>query len=120
MVYEDIIVYEHFNEQVHLIALNINDSTESDLEDRLAGLSQQLDRQIDLQQPEPINLDFKPNINKSEFIEQVNKSKASIHSFDTTQIDFSQKLTSKFNYYLISFYHHLNSIIPLTYIFNHD
>lgn len=120
MVYEDIIVYEHFNEQVHLIALNINDSTESDLEDRLAGLSQQLDRQIDLQQPEPINLDFKPNINKSEFIEQVNKAKASIHSGDTTQIVLSQKLTSKFNEDPFSFYRHLRSSNPSPYMFYLD
>src|SRR5699024_3986234 len=92
----------------------------SDLEDRLAGLTQQLERQIDLQQPEPINLDFKPNINKSEFIDQVNKAKASIHSGDTTQIVLSQKLTSEFNEDPFSFYRHLRSSNPSPYIFYLD
>src|SRR5690625_5928065 len=73
--------------------------------------------QIDLQQPEPINLDFKPNINKSEFIEQVNKAKASIHSGDTTQIVLSQKLTSEFNEDPFSFYRHLRSSNLSPYMF---
>src|SRR5699024_9353388 len=120
MVYEDIIDYEHFNEQFHLIALNSNDSTESDLEDRLAGLIQQLEIQFDLQQSKRINLDFKSSINNIAFIEQVNKARASIHSGDTTQIVLSQKLTSEFNEDPFSFYRHLRSSNPSPYMFYLD
>ena len=120
MVYKDIIVYEHFNEKVHLIALNIEDSDDVDLEDRLNILNKQLERPVTLHQPEAINLDFTPQVSKEHFMNQVEQAKASIDSGETTQVVLSQKLTSELKEDPFSFYRHLRSSNPSPYMFYLD
>ncbi|HLR59904.1 MAG TPA: anthranilate synthase component I [Pseudogracilibacillus sp.] len=120
MVYKDIIVYEHFNEKVHLITLNLQDSNDTDLTERLTNLSKQLERPVTLRQPEKINLDFKPQVSKERFIEQVEQAKASINSGETTQVVLSQKLTSELKEDPFSFYRHLRSSNPSPYMFYLD
>lgn len=120
MVYKDIIVYEHFNGKVHLITLNLQDSNDTDLAERLSVLSKQLERPVTLQQPEKINLDFKPQVSKEHFIKQVEQAKASINSGETTQVVLSQKLTSELKEDPFSLYRHLRSSNPSPYMFYLD
>ena len=120
MIYKDIVVYEHYNEKVHLITLNIDELADKYLDERLNNLNKQLDRTVTLEQPEAINLDFKPQVSKERFIEQVEQAKASIHSGETTQVVLSQKLTSPIKEDPFSFYRHLRSSNPSPYMFYLD
>lgn len=120
MVYENIIVYEHFNEKVHLISLNIQNLEDIHLENRLHELNEQLKRPVTMEQPEAIHLNFIPQVSKEKFIEQVERAKTSIHSGETTQIVLSQKLTSELNEDPFSFYRHLRSSNPSPYMFYLD
>src|SRR5699024_12016855 len=67
-----------------------------------------------------IDINFKSNIYKSEFIEQFKNAIDSIYSGDTTQILLLQKLTSEFNEDTFSFYRHLRSSNPSPYMFYLD
>src|SRR5699024_4911279 len=44
MVYEDIVVYEHTNEKVHIISLNINQVSDELLDSRINHLNKQLEQ----------------------------------------------------------------------------
>ncbi len=120
MVYEDIVVYEHVNEKVHIISLNINHVSDDLLESRINHLNEQLEQPITLDQPELIQLDFVPNVSKEQFIKQVNQAKEAIDSGEATQIVLSQKMTSPMNEDPFSFYRHLRSSNPSPYMFYLD
>lgn len=120
MVYKEIIVYEHLNEKVHLIALNIEGSTDRQLDDYLDKLNKQLERTVTIQQPEKIQLDFRPQVSKEQFIKQVEKAKTYINAGETTQIVLSQKMTSDMKEDPFAFYRHLRSSNPSPYMFYLD
>ena len=120
MVYEDIVVYEHTNEKVHIISLNINQVSDDLLDSRINHLNKQLEQSITLDQPELIQLDFVPNVSKEQFIKQVNQAKEAIDNGEATQIVLSQKMTSPMNEDPFSFYRHLRSSNPSPYMFYLD
>src|SRR5690606_13777492 len=71
MMYHTIIIYEHRTEKAHILTINLDDSTEKELEERLQQISKQLDQQITIPDPETNQVTFKAQISKEKFIKNV-------------------------------------------------
>lgn len=119
MLYENIFVFDHKDETVHLIAINIGGSSENDLDGRLEELSKMLERK-----PEHTgdieNAEFKPEISKDAFKKNVERAKEFIHQGDIFQVVLSQRLQADFKGEPFSFYRKLRRSNPSPYMFYID
>lgn len=120
MVYQTIIVYEHRTEKAHIITMNLNDESESTLTERLNKINLDLDRQITIEDPQLNTGEFKPQISKDKFIENVERAQEFIKSGETEQIVLSQKMVADINGDPFSFYRALRTANPSPYMFYID
>lgn len=120
MMYETIIVYEHRTEKAHIVTMNIDDASGDELNDRLQKISEQLDKQIVIPDPEPTNVIFEAQISKEKFIENVEKAKGYIDAGEASQIVLSQRMIAELDGDPFSFYRELRTANPSPYMFYID
>ena len=120
MMYHTIIIYEHRTEKAHILTINLDDSTEKELEERLLQISKQLDQQITIPDPETNQVTFKAQISKEKFIKNVKRAKTFIENKEAEQIVLSQRMIAELDGDAFSFYRQLRTANPSPYMFYID
>lgn len=120
MMYHTIIIYEHRTEKAHILTINLDDSTEKELEERLQQISNQLDQQITIPDPEINQVTFKAQISKEKFIKNVKRAKTFIENKEAEQIVLSQRMIAELDGDAFSFYRQLRTANPSPYMFYID
>lgn len=120
MMYHTIIIYEHRTEKAHILTINLDDSTEKELEERLQQISNQLDQQITIPDPEINQVTFKAQISKEKFIKNVKRAKSFIENKEAEQIVLSQRMIAELDGDAFSFYRQLRTANPSPYMFYID
>jgi len=120
MMYHTIIIYEHRTEKAHILTINLDDSTEKELEERLQQISKQLDQQITIPDPETNQVTFKAQISKEKFIKNVKRAKTFIENKEAEQIVLSQRMIAELDGDAFSFYRQLRTANPSPYMFYID
>ena len=120
MLYDTIVIYEHRTEKAHILTLNLNGSSNEELELRVEKISEQLDKQISIPDPTLQPIKFEPTISKETFIERVEKAKKFIESNETEQIVLSQRMVAQLDGDPFSFYRELRTSNPSPYMFYID
>src|SRR5699024_3294752 len=64
MLFENLIIYEHFNDTVSIIATNVNNEAEAILDERIQNLERALDASLIKQDMEDFTVKFSPDISK--------------------------------------------------------
>ncbi len=117
MMYHTIIIYEHRTEKAHILTINLDNSTEKELEERLQQISNQLDQQITIPDPETNQVTFKAQISKEKFIKNVKRAKTFIENKEAEQIVLSQRMIAELDGDAFSFYRQLRTANPSPYMF---
>ena len=120
MMYHTIIIYEHRTEKAHILTINLDNSTEKELEERLLQISKQLDQQITIPDPEINQVTFKAQISKEKFIKNVKRAKSFIENKEAEQIVLSQRMIAELDGDAFSFYRQLRTANPSPYMFYID
>lgn len=120
MMYHTIIIYEHRTEKAHILTINLDNSTEKELEERLLQISKQLDQQITIPDPETNQVTFKAQISKEKFIKNVKRAKSFIENKEAEQIVLSQRMIAELDGDAFSFYRQLRTANPSPYMFYID
>ena len=123
MVVKEVIVYDHFHSQIHLVVLEENSELGkhrglSRLKVIEKELSTQLNSSSTLDKTTP-TLNVKENLDsfKDEFIEKVNKAKDYIKEGDIFQVVLSQRWCVETNKKPFNLYRQLREINPSPYLF---
>lgn len=120
MLYQTIIAYEHRTEKAHIITINIDEVTEEVLDERIAKVEKSLSRQITIDDPVLTASEFKPQISKEKFMQNVERAQHFINNGETEQIVLSQRMISEFDGDPFSFYRELRTANPSPYMFYID
>lgn len=120
MMYETIIVYEHRTEKAHIITMNIDNVSESELDKRLQKLNKELDAQVNIPDPESSNVTFKAQISKEQFMKNVEKAQKYIAAGEAAQVVLSQRMIAELHGDPFSFYRELRTANPSPYMFYID
>lgn len=120
MVYKNLIIYEHSNESVTLITINIDEQPESILDKRLNILQDALHGEIDITELEDTNVDFRADMTDEEFKEKVRIAKKYIQQGDALQIVVSKRMKAEINSDPLAYYRKLRIANPSPYMFYID
>lgn len=120
MVYKTIVVYEHRTEKAHIIAINVDGESEDTLQKRLDEISNQLDETVVIDDPEPLDITFEPQISKEDFMGKVEHALNAIRQNEAEQIVISQRMVAELNGDSFSFYRQLRTANPSPYMFYID
>src|SRR5699024_2916477 len=104
MVYKHLIVYEHRNETVFLVAINIDHEDEKVLDERLHLLKQTLYRKPSITPLKPMSINFTSDMTEQSFKEKVQKAKKHIHKGEASQIVISKRMQAEVNGDPFSYY----------------
>lgn len=119
MLFENIFVFDHKEETVHLVAVNRGDASNAELDERISRLEAMLAQPV--QHTEPLNSSpFEPEISEAVFKERVEKAKQYIHQGDIFQVVLSQRMKASFNGDPFHFYRKLRRVNPSPYMFYID
>jgi len=119
MFYENIFVFDHKDETVHLVAISRSHETEQDLDARLDALAAILDQPA-REAGTLSSSSFEPEISEDVFKERVERAKEYIHQGDIFQVVLSQRMQAKFDGDPFSFYRKLRRSNPSPYMFYID
>lgn len=120
MVYKTIIAYEHRKEKAHIITVNVDHAPESELDERLNKVVNDLEKQITATNTQLNASEFQPQISKEKFINKVKRAQEFIKNGDTEQIVISQRMVATFDGDPFSFYRELRTANPSPYMFYID
>ena len=120
MVYDTIIAYEHRKEKAHIVTVNFDGASESELEKRLNKINSQLDKQISIPDPKGSAATFRPLLSKDTFIKNVEEAKKFIAKNEAEQIVLSQRMVADLEVDPFSFYRELRTANPSPYMFYID
>lgn len=120
MVYKNLIIYEHSNESVTLITINIDEQPEEVLDERLKILQDALHGEIDIRELEDTNVDFQADMTEEEFKEKVKIAKQYIHQGEALQIVVSKRMKTAINSDPLACYRKLRITNPSPYMFYID
>ena len=120
MIYRNLIIYEHSNESVHLVAMNIDHQSESVLDKRLELLAEALHGDLKISDPGKTNVNFKSDMSEEAFKEKVRVAKEHIHQGDAFQIVVSKRMQAKIDGDPFSYYRKLRIANPSPYMFYID
>src|SRR5690625_2274427 len=120
MLYHTIIIYEHRTEKAHILTLNLDQSSELELEKRVQKINAELDKQITIPDPEPSAIKFEAQLSKEQFMENVKKAKTYIQHKEAEQIVLSQRMVAELGDDAFSFYRELRTANPSPYMFYID
>ncbi|ALX49226.1 anthranilate synthase component I [Lentibacillus amyloliquefaciens] len=120
MLYQNIIIYDHSDESVFLVATNLNNQPEHVLDQRLASLKKALipfpttDVTIDQ------DVFFHPEMDRERFMENVELAKENIKNGDIYQVVLSQRMKAEMHGDPFIFYRKLRKANPSPYMFYID
>ncbi|MBM7599752.1 anthranilate synthase component 1 [Virgibacillus halotolerans] len=117
MVYKNVFVFDHANEIIYLIAMNPDNVSEQELDERLNNLAGQLENEPNKPEHELTNVDFQPEMTEEKFKEKVTQAKQLIQSGDMQQIVLSQRMKATIDGDPFSFYRKLRNANPSPYMF---
>ena len=122
MLFKDIIVFDHMDDSIYLIAVN-PDGQKTGLEERI----RRLEKVLNMQQsnPQQIHQDvvFRPQQSKESFIEKVKEAKTYIERGEVSQVVLSQRMLAEIpdpDTFACSFYIKLREKNPSPYMFYID
>ncbi|WP_099156592.1 anthranilate synthase component I [Virgibacillus ndiopensis] len=120
MIYKDVIVYDHTNEMIYLIAINLNNQSEEALNKRLHILENQLKTNQHAPMKEMEHVQFQPQVTEYAFKEKVKTAKKHIQQGDIFQVVLSQRMQAKMVGDSFSFYRKLRKANSSPYMFYID
>lgn len=120
MLYDTIIVYEHRTEKAHIIALNVQNLKEVELDERLTKINHELSAPVNIAEPNLTPITFSAQLAKEEFINRVQTAKRYIERGEAAQIVLSQRMVATFEEDPFSFYRELRTRNPSPYMFYID
>lgn len=120
MLYDTIIVYEHRTEKAHIIALNVQNLKEVELDERLTKINHELSAPVNIAEPNLTPITFSAQLAKEEFINRVQTAKQYIERGEAAQIVLSQRMVATFEEDPFSFYRELRTRNPSPYMFYID
>lgn len=120
MLYDTIIVYEHRTEKAHIIALNVHNLQEVELDERLTKINHELSAPVNIAEPNLTPITFSAQLAKEEFINRVQTAKQYIERGEAAQIVLSQRMVATFEEDPFSFYRELRTRNPSPYMFYID
>ncbi|GAA0431136.1 anthranilate synthase component I [Lentibacillus halophilus] len=120
MLYKNIIVFDHKDESVFVIATNLDEQPEHVLDKRLDALSKAL-------MPAPSDhpsaddpITFQPDMDKNHFMRNVEIAKEHIQQGDIYQVVLSQRMKAAMHGDPFTFYRKLRKVNPSPYMFYID
>src|SRR5699024_6297618 len=120
MFYKDIIVFDHRNESVYLIAMNLERQDENILDQRINKMKKALTPIQDESITKEENMVFEPEMEKQRIIDNVKKAKKYIQDNEVLQVVLSQRMKAKTNGDPFTFYRKLRRANPSPYMFYID
>lgn len=120
MLYKNIIIFNHSDESVYLIATNLDQQPEHVLDERLAELKKAL---VPRQTADPStdeNVIFQPEMDKENFMRNVEIAKEHINQGDIFQVVLSQRMKAPMQGDPFTFYRKLRKANPSPYMFYID
>ncbi|SEO95360.1 anthranilate synthase component 1 [Amphibacillus marinus] len=121
MFYQDVIVFDHKQQTVTLIAVNIDGArSRAILNQALIGLEAQIFTDKPKQVKESFNISFQPAIEQEQFIAMVKTAKQHILDGDIFQVVLSQRMKANFEIDPFNFYRRLRLANPSPYMFYLD
>lgn len=120
MLYENIIIYEHMSETAYLLAINVDESTEEQLDNRLNYLKNALRPNADMTAIKTPPLHFKSDMPEDVFKDIVRKAKSHIKAGEAEQIVVSKRMKAKLTGEPFSYYRKLRIANPSPYMFYID
>ncbi|WP_226037172.1 anthranilate synthase component I [Aquibacillus saliphilus] len=121
MFYQDVIVFDHLKQAVSLIVINLDgERTDQELENSLEAMKVDLLADQNQERHSPIDVTFKPSINKQTFMEMVETAKQQITDGDIFQVVLSQRMKASFDVDPFTFYRSLRRANPSPYMFYLD
>ncbi|HLS60004.1 MAG TPA: anthranilate synthase component I [Virgibacillus sp.] len=120
MVYKNLIIYEHYNQTVSLVSINMDESNEEHLTNRLDSLKKVLHREVNQSTAEVSDLQFESDLTDGDFKNRVQLAKDYIHQGDALQIVLSKRMKSKITGNPLSYYRKLRMANPSPYMFYID
>ena len=123
MLYQDVIVFDHTQNEIYLIAVNVNQQTEQALDRRVTQLKQSLEIDEHPVEGNFETVDFAPETSRESFIEKVNIAKQQIKQGDMLQVVLSQRMTAQIDEhpsFPLHFYRSLRKANPSPYMFYID
>ncbi|WP_249871417.1 anthranilate synthase component I [Oceanobacillus saliphilus] len=123
MIYKDVIVFDHTNNEIYMIAINVDDEPEASLDERIEKLKVSLLKTDDSIEKDFESIHFEPQLSEESFKEKVKVAKEHIKQGDVFQVVLSQRMTAKISEhpsFPFSFYQKLRKANPSPYMFYID
>ncbi|MGG5253964.1 anthranilate synthase component I [Neobacillus sp. SM06] len=121
MIYEEVIVFDHLEEKVFIVAASENDESESRLEAKVQKRLDELKQPLQHCELEDVSFaEFEPETTKEEFMNDVVKAKEHIVAGDIFQVVLSQRMKSAFSGSPLSLYRKHRANNPTPYMFYID
>ncbi|SFE15868.1 anthranilate synthase, component I [Lentibacillus persicus] len=120
MLYQNIIVYDHSDESAFLVATNLNQQPEHVLDERLASLKKALIPFPTADVSSGEDAVFHPEMDKQDFMRNVEIAKDHIKRGDIYQVVLSQRMKADMSGDPFSFYRKLRKVNPSPYMFYID
>jgi len=120
MFYKNVIVFDHSNESVYVIAMNPDEKPEHILDERIANLKKALKPARATEETDQDSMIFEPEMDKQQFINDVKTAKKHIDSGEVLQVVLSQRMQAKVEGDPFSFYRKLRRANPSPYMFYID
>ena len=120
MLYHTIVAYEHRTETAHIVTMNTDEVPEEELDKRIHIITEALDEHMSIPDPDAFSIQFKPQISKDVFMENVQKAQQYIDNGEAAQIVLSQQMIADLNGDPFSIYRELRSSNPSPYMFHID
>lgn len=118
MFYQQVIVFDHKEQTVTIIALNLDGKqTDKELDAAVKALEHEIIQQSDQHQVKKINVSFTPSIDQTTFVEMVKTAKEHIVNGDVFQVVLSQRMKASFDADPFEFYRRLRIANPSPYMF---
>lgn len=118
MVYEDVIVFDHLAQSIYILSINM-DGTRADeqLEGRIGELEEQIFQGHADQTLGECHIDFKPHMEKEEFIRRIEEANGCILKGEVKQVVLSQRMSGEVKTDPFHFYRVLRNSNPSPYMF---
>ncbi|GGJ89173.1 anthranilate synthase component I [Lentibacillus kapialis] len=120
MLYQNIIIYDHSDESVYLVATNLNRQPEHALDERLESLKKALIPFPTADVSAGENIEFNPEMDKQQFMRNVETAKDHITRGEIYQVVLSQRMEADMQGDPFLFYRKLRKANPSPYMFYID
>lgn len=120
LCYQSVIVFDHQEEMVYVVALNRNNDPESVLDERIKEYTQSVTTSIHEPITKDVTVQFKPEMNQHQFMKKVITAQQRMQTEETQQVVLSQRMKAAFQEHPFTFYRKLRKVNPSPYMFYID